>query len=46
MKNACCIRSPHLLDGGGAESEVGVWDVCVVITLKFCSCINNRSDVI
>ena len=27
MKSTCCIRSPHLLEGGGAESEVGVWDL-------------------
>ena len=24
MKNTCCIRSTHLLEGGGAGSEVGV----------------------
>ena len=27
VKSTCCIRSPHLLEGGGAGSEVGVWDL-------------------
>ena len=27
VKSTCCIRSPHLSEGGGVGSEVGVWDL-------------------